>query len=87
MKLINRPLIGMSLLLVSLNASADWSYSYNTFKKNYWVTDGSQVIQYKKKKSAEDAVETLNKADVSKKEEGKVWDDGSGNCNRPGIEC
>jgi len=76
----------MFLMFTCVPAQAEWNVSYNDFLKHYTVSNGEKSITFKKEESAKKAAKTLNKAE-KKGELVGVWDDGTGNCDRPGVNC
>ena len=88
MKNIISTILLLSAIGFSSMSHAEWNYSYNSFTKNWTVSDGKSSIHLKTEKGAKKTARKLNKNDkkLAKKKD-SVYDDGSGNCDNPLIQC
>jgi hypothetical protein len=86
MKTVNILLTVIALTLLSGQAAATWRAHQDG--NNWYIREGNNKIPMPDKKTAEKTVKKNNKAiKKGKKRTEGVYDDGSGNCDDPRINC
>ena len=87
-KILLTTLVGLSFLIFSFSASAQWRPRNDADTRNQWtIYDGSTktTIFVKNERQAKKLARKMNK--IAKEDKKGFYDDGTGLCDQPGVVC